>query len=179
VQLADGTVLRVSGHALLLSEQPEFDRFTMDMIQAHRRGEPTPRGPFDCLATSTSGWIDFEIVHNGDCHASKHEAQLVWTSEGAVLEPWVGASSPIALTNEQRIELVRSIADAAHRPDETRHASNDHLSIAIDALCGNAPPIHIEFEQSDTGEPGTPHLINQVLIRQQRLANERKENLIR
>jgi hypothetical protein len=51
--------------------------------------------------------------------------------------------------------------------------------VVLDARCGDAPPVHVKFDQSDTGEPGTPYLIEEELIRQMRLSDERKKNLVR
>jgi photosystem II stability/assembly factor-like uncharacterized protein len=154
VELADGRILR-GWNELSPSDQPVFDRFVMDMTEAHRRGAPPPAGPLDCLATAAAGRLEMRGGKHGCDFSHETGARLEWDGQCAALTlPESKASLPIS--DQARRAFVARLAAAVQRPNDGHDGCTTELSVDLTWRCGAAAPLQAGFSESDCAEAGEP-----------------------
>jgi len=145
VELADGRILQrfFSGAVRLeASQQPEFDRYRMNVVEHVRSGKPAPTGPFAALAQARKGSLVVTLQKVRASHADV--VRIAWTDERATID-----GHEIGSTELRR--LLFGIAVAVEQPDNECRASavdfSDDLDLNADLAwqSGIAPIQHAAF----------------------------------
>lgn len=171
-ELANGRL--VDGESLRPSDQPEFDRFRMALVEATRQSAPLPAGPVSCMAGARTGDLRVRLGSDGCEYSRTVEARLTWADgvatlswdfgaaqSGALPEPeWravargLPGAKPRPLSEVERAQIVRAIAAGVERGDDGDHGCTSHVSADLDWQCGTAPRLRASFDESDCALPG-------------------------